>query len=101
MGEFGGDSTSISEGKVMEWFCAESFLPGVFVKWVGNYGFISEEVDAATAACFAHFTFKRSGGKHMVTDLQGTCSGSSFTLTDPQVLSREREFGRADLGEDG
>ena len=34
----------------------------------------------------------------MVTDLQGVAAGGQISFTDPQVLSVEQSFGRADLG---
>jgi len=85
----------------MQFFCAELFVSGVFTKWVGNFGFISACSLSEVPACFAHFTYAASDAKLMVSDIQGVFSNGTFTITDPQVLSEDHSFGRADLGHEG
>eukprot|EP00397_Hematodinium_sp_SG-2012_P006135 GEMP01006163.1.p1 GENE.GEMP01006163.1~~GEMP01006163.1.p1 ORF type:complete len:760 (+),score=164.36 GEMP01006163.1:908-3187(+) len=82
-------------------FCGERFVAGVFAKWISNSGYISDSHLAEDLASFAHFTHHHSGGKLMVSDLQGVFSDGCYTLTDPQVLSIDKRFGRADLGFEG
>eukprot|EP00397_Hematodinium_sp_SG-2012_P008289 GEMP01008345.1.p1 GENE.GEMP01008345.1~~GEMP01008345.1.p1 ORF type:complete len:754 (+),score=158.32 GEMP01008345.1:656-2917(+) len=85
----------------MPWFCAEKFIPGVFTKWISNSGYISDNPQTKVLASFAHFTHHHSSGQLMVTDLQGVYSDYRYTLTDPQVHSTDKRFGRADLGRKG
>ena len=91
-------------------FVAEAFLHGSekgFLKWVNNRGEIlipSGSSDFSMAAeAFAHFSLDASGGKLMVSDLQGVLKPGMGTcrrihLTDPQILSWDQSFGAADLG---
>lgn len=84
-------------------FAAERFLPGAFLKYNSNNGFVSDSSvrhhDVVQA--FTHFSFKDSGGKHAVADLQGVARDSEVLLTDPQVLSLDGIFGPGDLGVKG
>lgn len=57
---------------------------------------------------FSHYTYHRSGGQMIVSDLQGRYkynryakSKSRFELGDPAVSSRRRNYGPTDLGEKG
>ena len=91
-------------------FVAEAFLHGSekgFLKWVNNRGEIlipSSSSDFSMAAeAFAHFSLDASGGKLMVSDLQGVLKPGKgnckrIHLTDPQILSWDQSFGAADLG---
>jgi len=60
---------------------------------------------AIAAEAFAHFSLDMSHGREMVTDIQGVlrpCSVGrlpSISTTDPQIVSTDRCFGDADLGE--
>lgn len=84
-------------------FAAERFLPGAFLKYNSNNGFVSDSSvrhhDVVQA--FTHFSFKDSGGQHAVADLQGVARDSEVLLTDPQVLSLGNIFGPGDLGARG
>lgn len=91
-------------------FVAEAFLHGSekgFLKWVNNRGEIlipSSSSDFSMAVeAFAHFSLDASGGKLMVSDLQGVLKRGDgncrrIHLTDPQILSWDQSFGAADLG---
>lgn len=84
-------------------FAAERYLPGAFLKYNSNNGYICERslrhADAAQA--FAHFSFVASKGDVLVADLQGVARESELLLTDPQVLSLQRSYGPGDLGAAG
>jgi len=83
-------------------FAAERYLPGVFLKYTSNNGYVNDDVrhfDVVQA--FTHFTFASSGGCLLVADLQGVARDSEVLLTDPQVLSVEGQFGPGDLGGKG
>lgn len=84
-------------------FAAERYLPGVFLKYNSNNGYVNqapvEHNDAVQA--FMHFTYEASGGSMIVTDLQGVSRKKEVLLTDPQVLSVGSEtgiFGPGDIG---
>ena len=97
------------KGKAIASFMVgERYLPGVFVKYNSNNGFVNTDApDSEIAQAFSHFTFEASGGKQMVLDLQGVHLGTAqrdrphLILTDPQVVSLERSFGPGDLGDKG
>jgi hypothetical protein len=81
-------------------FAAERFLPGAFLKYNSNNGYVDEGVSrhSDTVQALSHFTFEASAGELMVADLQGVAREGEVLLTDPQVLSREAAFGPGDLG---
>ncbi|KAM7186268.1 hypothetical protein V8F20_011473 [Naviculisporaceae sp. PSN 640] len=78
--------TKDHEGKIMS---LEPFLEGRYVKYNSNNGWVSEETSdiAQAAQAFSHFTFERSRGLLMVTDLQGV----GRVLTDPAIQTRDPE----------
>lgn len=87
-------------------FCGETFMPGVFTKWLSNNGYVSCQITTEDAACFAHFTLQHSKGVYLVADIQGVVQNrgkldQAFYFTDPQVLSLDKSFGRGDLGPEG
>lgn len=85
-------------------FAAERYLPGVFLKYNSNNGFVSNNSKSPGMAhnevvqAFAHFTFAASNGQLLVADLQGVEREAEVILTDPQVLSLSgAQFGPGDL----
>mmetsp|Transcript_84670 Transcript_84670/g.202961 ORF Transcript_84670/g.202961 Transcript_84670/m.202961 type:complete len:694 (-) Transcript_84670:120-2201(-) len=93
-----------SEGPAVdEFFAAERYLPGVFLKYNSNNGYAAygslPHNDLVQA--FLHFSFQESGGHIIVADLQGVARESEVLLTDPQVLSLNRAYGPGDLGAAG
>merc|ERR1719313_1592969 len=91
--------SSMPEGEIQA-FAGERYLPGAFLKYNSNNGYVAESFlkhhDSVQA--FLHFTFDESGGSLAVADLQGVARQAEVLLTDPQVLSTERAFGPGDLG---
>lgn len=88
----------------------EQRIWGDYDKFNSNSGWSSGTATLPDA--FSHWTWVKTGGEHLVCDLQGhrgrpggpKCDGKSYyyMLTDPVVLSRsEGKFGCADLGLDG
>jgi len=84
-------------------FAAERFLPGAFLKYNSNNGYVCDDSVRHQEAvqAFSHFTYMASGGKLIVADLQGVARDAEMLLTDPQVLSLAVEFGPGDLGSSG
>lgn len=84
-------------------FTAERFLPGAFLKYNSNNGYVCDDSVQHHEAvqAFTHFSFMASGGNLLVADLQGVALENETLLTDPQVLSQRSEFGPGDLGPAG
>ncbi|KAH0559113.1 hypothetical protein GP486_004325 [Trichoglossum hirsutum] len=82
----------------------EPFIGGAYVKYNNNCGYVNEEIPGdqynQAAQAFSHFTFERSQGRFMVSDLQGVGN----LLTDPAIHTLDLErFKLVDtnLGMDG
>jgi hypothetical protein len=52
-------------------------------------------------AALSHFSYHLTHGMFLLCDLQGGVYSNGVVLTDPVVLSRTRQFGPTDLGQDG
>eukprot|EP00418_Pyrodinium_bahamense_P038621 CAMPEP_0179204738 /NCGR_PEP_ID=MMETSP0796-20121207/102067_1 /TAXON_ID=73915 /ORGANISM="Pyrodinium bahamense, Strain pbaha01" /LENGTH=641 /DNA_ID=CAMNT_0020909623 /DNA_START=6 /DNA_END=1932 /DNA_ORIENTATION=- len=96
--------TAIPEGEPRV-FAGERYLPGVFLKYTSNNGYIGSDgpglLHREVVEAFAHFSFTASGGRLLVSDLQGVARQTEVLLTDPQVLScrsRARASARATCG---
>lgn len=82
----------------------EPFIEGDYVKYNSNSGYVNgdnpDDRFSQAAQAFSHFTFERSRGRFLVSDLQGV----NHILTDPVIhtLNPER-FRLADtnLGQEG
>ncbi|KAF5595665.1 kinase [Fusarium pseudocircinatum] len=81
----------------------EPFIEGEYIKYNSNGVYVLEDDTNPfneTAQAFSHFTFERSWGHFLVTDLQGV--GNSFT--DPAIQTKDPErfkLGETNLGEEG
>ena len=49
----------------------------------------------------SHFSYHSSGGRYVLCDLQGGVYRDGIVLTDPAVLSVQKEYGVTDLGPPG
>lgn len=81
--------TTCLRGKAGECLSLEPFLQGKYVKYNSNCGYVSNDHCAdecnQAAQAFSHFTFERSKGLFLVSDLQGT----GYVLTDPAIQTRD------------
>lgn len=82
----------------------EPFIEGTYVKYNSNSGYVNrtnpDDRFNEAAQAFSHFTFERSQGRFLVSDLQG----SGYVLTDPAIhtLDRERfKLTETNLGKEG
>ena len=82
----------------------EPYISGEYVKYNSNGGWVNDakvnDPFHHAAQAFSHFTFERSRGRFLVSDLQGV----GHVLTDPAVHTRDLDrFPRTptNLGEDG
>jgi len=76
-----GDST---------YYNMEKWLEGTWIRYSNNVNYVNTKEYAATLHAFSHWTYQRSNGLLMVTDLQGVqVAGSDgknvFMLCDPAV----------------
>ena len=88
---------------INEYTINEDYLEGEFTKWCNNYGYVSSEargVDSILTS-FMHWSWIRSKGREMVSDIQGVKNGSCYRLTDPAMLSITKEYGITDTGIEG
>ncbi|PMD45588.1 hypothetical protein L207DRAFT_508431 [Hyaloscypha variabilis F] len=82
----------------------EPFIEGTYTKYNNNCGFVNKDTPKSrfsqAAQAFSHFTFERSRGRFLVSDLQGV----GHILTDPVIhtLDPERfKLADANLGKEG
>ncbi|KAI2622350.1 hypothetical protein GGR54DRAFT_58358 [Hypoxylon sp. NC1633] len=81
----------------------EPFIEGEYVKYNSNSGYVRDDPDDQfnqAAQAFSHFTFERTWGSFMVTDLQGV----GHQLTDPAIQTKDSDrfkLSDANLGESG
>ncbi|KAK5651650.1 hypothetical protein OQA88_11825 [Cercophora sp. LCS_1] len=65
----------------------EPFIPGVYIKYNSNSGFVNDTSSKPSAQAFSHFTYERSKGRFLVADLQGV----GGVLTDPAIHTLDQE----------
>lgn len=78
----------------------EPFIEG-YQKFNSNTGWnLNHNVSAWSDVlqALSHFTYHISQGRYLLCDLQGGIYNNSVILTDPVILSREKVFGKTDLG---
>jgi hypothetical protein len=94
-------SGTASSGECMT---LEPFIDGTYVKYNSNSGYVNEDIPDdpvnQAAQAFSHYTFERSRGHLLISDLQGV----GHLLTDPAIHTLDpQRFKLADtnLGQDG
>jgi hypothetical protein len=88
--------------KLNEYVLVEDYLPGNFIKYSNNYGYISSDSELMPA--FMHWSWVHTNGETMIADLQGVLTDSTYHLTDPVLLSNTIEggqYGCTDTGVEG
>ncbi|KAG4281603.1 hypothetical protein FPRO06_10507 [Fusarium proliferatum] len=86
-----------------DYLSLEPLIEGNFVKYNSNGAYVLEDDSNPfneIAQAFSHFTFKRSWGHFLVTDLQGV--GNTFT--DPAIQTKDPErfqLSQTNLGDHG
>ncbi len=74
----------------------EEFAGENFTKYVNNNGLLASGNDAEMqqkAECLVHFSYVKSKGKLMLTDIQG----SDYCLTDPEIATIDGSFDQKEL----
>lgn len=83
----------------------EPFIEG-YQKFNSNTGW-NQPVDQPSASwsqvlqALSHFTYHISNEQFLLCDLQGGIYNNSVILTDPVILSRDKVYGKTDLGPKG
>ncbi|CAF1079891.1 unnamed protein product, partial [Brachionus calyciflorus] len=73
-----------------EYFTIEDFIPGEFVKWMNNCGFLNEDIYSCTLDAFSHWSYQITDEYLIVNDLQGILvDNKDYVLTDPAISSPE------------
>lgn len=77
-----------------EWYFAEKYIEGDFVKYNNNCGYVLSDAGLYggkygwVASTFCHYVYEKTGGQLMVVDIQGWVNKNEIILTDPQIHSR-------------
>eukprot|EP00667_Euglena_gracilis_P009117 EG_transcript_9254 len=79
------------------WWAVETFLPGKYVKYNNNWGYVDKDA-RNTPQAFSHFSYQYTKGRMMVVDIQGV--GDRYT--DPQIHTVDGcGFGGGNCGAEG
>lgn len=76
----------------------ELYLKGRFENY--EYGWVLPE-ELIVPEAFSHYTWCRSEGNLLVSNLQGISTSKGYHFTGPTVHSEEKEYGSSDLGFQG
>ena len=93
------ESDDDSTPKLGEWVLVEDYLEGDYQKFISNSGWVKPQCMTIykSMPAFAHWSWVHTRGQLMVSDLQGVCYRDKYVLTDPCILSLNREYGATDL----
>ena len=91
----------MSRGTREEYISVEDYLPGKFISWNSNSGWINKVNQESSVQAFCHWTYHYSNGKILFCDAQGIITKKEYILTDPCVMSVEgNRYGAGDCGYD-
>ena len=85
--------------KLGEWILVEDYLEGDYQKFISNSGWVKPQclTTYKSMPAFAHWSWVHTRGQLLVSDLQGVRYSDKYILTDPCILSLNREYGATDL----
>ncbi|KAG0605400.1 hypothetical protein M758_9G056100 [Ceratodon purpureus] len=96
---------AVGSGSKTKYYNMERYLQGKWIRYTNNLNYVNTEEYAATLHAFSHWTYDRSKGLLMVTDLQGVKDkDNTFWLCDPAVHCKDvlrYERTRTNFGEPG
>jgi hypothetical protein len=82
-------------------FLCEPFIRN-YQKFNSNTGWNDSSIAWGKAMqALSHFSYHITGGNFVLCDLQGGIYQREAVLSDPVILSRNRDYGVTDLGSDG
>jgi hypothetical protein len=80
---------------------SEPFIQN-YQKFNSNTGWTdTTRVWAQVMQALSHFSYHVTGGMHVLCDIQGGIYQREVVLSDPVILSRNRDYGVTDLGPEG
>jgi hypothetical protein len=93
-----GSAYTLPDGtKVLQ----EPFIDN-YQKFNSNSGWADDDTPwPRVMQALSHFSYHSSGGQYVLCDLQGGVYRDGIVLTDPAVLSVQKEYGVTDLGPTG
>ena len=87
------------EGKPERYFFVEEKLEGEFTKFSNNTGYFNPYTLNEWLLRFSLWTYEKTDGYLMVSDLQGVLTEKGYVLTDPVILCKdELRFGTTNMG---
>ncbi|KAI1395563.1 kinase-like protein [Hypoxylon fuscum] len=94
-----------SEEGAEEWagqhVLGEPFIQN-YQKFNSNTGWFDDSIQwGEVMQALSHFSYHVSGGQFVLCDIQGGIYQHEVVLSDPVILSRNRDYGVTDLGSDG
>ncbi|KAI0128230.1 kinase-like protein [Hypoxylon sp. NC0597] len=90
-----------SEERAGQNVLVEPFIQN-YQKFNSNTGWADESMAwGEVMQAISHFSYHVSGGQFVLCDLQGGIYQHEVVLSDPVILSRNRDYGVTDLGPDG
>ena len=81
--------------KEQEYVSIELYLKGHFEDF--EYGWVPQE-DLVVTEAFSHFSWCRSEGNSLISNLQGVKTNFAYHLTGPVIHSQSKQYGNSDLG---
>ncbi|XP_033636051.1 eukaryotic elongation factor 2 kinase-like [Asterias rubens] len=78
----------------------EEYLRGEFTKFNSNSSYVNHDVGAYGPGAFSHYTYHKSRGTLLISDIQWIRQADGYHFTDPAVQSVEgvSSYGATDLG---
>ncbi|KAI1377849.1 kinase-like protein [Hypoxylon crocopeplum] len=90
-----------SEERAGQHLLCEPFIQN-YQKFNSNTGWNNDSIAwGEVMQALSHFSYHVSGGQFVLCDLQGGIYQHEIILSDPVILSRNRDYGVTDLGPDG
>lgn len=84
--------------KELDYVSIELYLKGRFEDF--EYGWVPSD-DLVVPEAFSHFSWCRSGGNALISNLQGVKTKTVYHFTGPVIHSEEKDFGSSDMGLEG
>lgn len=81
--------------KELDYVSIELYIKGRFEDF--EYGWVPKE-ELLVPEAFSHFSWCRSEGDFLISNLQGVKTKSAYHFTGPVIHSQENEYGSSDMG---
>lgn len=81
--------------KELDYVSIELYIKGRFEDF--EYGWVPKE-DLVVPEAFSHFSWCKSEGEFLISNLQGARTKSAYHFTGPVIHSKEQTYGTSDMG---